>query len=292
MNSSLPDRNLLNELIAEDEFDPLEDTQPDNEDDGLSEAVDLIGAPELMRQAVAPVEAVDERSAKERIADLLVSMAPRRRVLFGILAFCAEAQSVATVGIEVDRLQENDYSVYSAANYCASLEKAGAIKRVTADGGNYSDAKIEPRLVEVDGVEYYEPGIPPEAFWVDTAEGLAALEADKPLERLTELFATDSRYLPIYKRVLKLCSQEGGISAKDLGAAVDSDPLVQKPRLYAPRFVDRLEKCDAIVWAKFWTTTGIGLEGLKLLAEVDDDYAASEFDAQAELDTALDTATI
>jgi hypothetical protein len=277
MSSSFSDLSFSGESAIDDEFDfddefdPLEDTGPDPEDEDYEESVDYIGAPELAQQRPTSVEVTDTRSAEVRIAELFTSMAPRRKVLLGILSFCQTPQSVAAVGTEVDRLQENNFSVYTAANLCALLEKAGAVRRVTGDGDDFAQVKVEPRVVEIDGVEYLEPGTPPEAYWLNTDEGRAALEADKPLERLTELFATDAQYLPIYKRVLTLCAQEGGQTAKDLGTAVDSDPLVQKPRLYAPRFIDRLEKCDAVTWVKTWVTTDIGAEGLAMLDDVTDD---------------------
>ena len=49
---------------------------------------------------------------------------------------------------------------------------------------------------------------------------------------------------------------------------MDDDPLVQKPRLYAPHFIDKLEKCDALEWADTWTTTEIGREGLAIVKEM------------------------
>jgi hypothetical protein len=282
MSNSFPDPPLSHKSAIDDgfdfddEFDPLGDTDPDPTDEDYEESVDYVGTPELVleltRQQPASVKATDTPLAEVRIADLFASMVPRRKVLLGILGFCQTPQPVAAVGAEVDRLQENDFSVYRAANLCALLEKAGAIRRVTEDGDDLTQVKVEPRVVEVDGIEYLEPGTPPEACWLDTDEGRAALAADKPLERLTELFAADAQYLPIYKRVLMLCAQEGGQTVKDLGTAVDSDPLVQKPRLYAPRFIDRLEKCDAVTWAKTWVTTDIGAEGLAMLDDVADDY--------------------
>jgi hypothetical protein len=274
MTSSSPDKDLFDELVADDEFDPLEDNLPDDDEDS-DEVVELIGATELTQQAAEAAEtpeAVDERTAEERTADLFKSMAQRRKTLLGILAFVAQPQTAEAVSDEVDRLQENNFSVYTAANYCNLLEKAGAIRLITAEGTDFSQAKVEPRLVEVDGVEYYEPGTPPQAFWVATEVGTAQLDADKPLERLRELFDADGAYLSIYKRVLTRCALDGGATTKSLGDAVDADPLVQKPRLYAPRFIDRLEKCDAIVWVKTWQITDIGTQGLELLADVTDDY--------------------
>lgn len=48
---------------------------------------------------------------------------------------------------------------------------------------------------------------------------------------------------------------------------------MQKPRLYAPHFVDKLEQCDALEWRKAWFTTETGKQGLEMLADVVDESA-------------------
>ena len=103
--------------------------------------------------------------------------------------------------------------------------------------------------------------------------GRAALEADKPLERLRALLDEDAAYAPIYQRILRLCAADGGTTTPTINNAVDHDPLVQKPRFYAPHFVDRLEKCDALAWRKAWCITDIGRAGLDMLADVVDENA-------------------
>ncbi|MDR3315883.1 MAG: hypothetical protein LBS98_05345 [Coriobacteriales bacterium] len=268
--SGLPDSPLIDEFELDDGFDPFEDSGSDDLDN--DEVVEVIGAPGLLQQRAVVVERVDERSDDERIADLLKAMAPQRKSLYGILAYCLQPQRVGSVAEEVERLQENNYSVFKAADLSKLLEQAGAIHQVSAEGNSLEQVKVEPEVIVEDGVEYLKPGTPPEIYWVTTDAGRAALDADKPLERMTELFDSDSAYLPIYKRILELCAREGGILTKELGVHVDSDPLVQKPRLYAPRFIDRLEKCDAVTWKKTWVTTDIGEKGLELLAAVTDDY--------------------
>lgn len=260
-----------------DEFDPLADGADDEDAaDGLAAAPGsaegaLAHASDNGRPAPA-----DERPAEERTADLLASMAPRRKVLLSILAHCFEPRPVAQVNALVDELQQNNFSVYSAANLCALLEKAGALERVTADGQPADDVESEPRVVVVDGVEYLEAGDPVEVCWLATDAGRAAVEADKPLERLRDLLDHDAAYLPIYKRILALCAAEGGAKTPDINAAVDNDPLVQKPRFYAPHFVDKLEKCDALAWQKAWVVTEVGRAGLEMLADVIDESADDE----------------
>ncbi|MDR1712737.1 MAG: hypothetical protein LBR39_01055 [Coriobacteriales bacterium] len=262
--------DLFDDLEPEEGFDPLQDTDSEEDED---EDVAVIGLVSTQAEADAlryRPEKVDDRPAAERIASLMEAMAPRRKVLLGILDFCLEPQTVPDVGAKVDELQENNYSVYTAANFCALLEKAGAIQRVTEEGEDFANIKVEPKVVEVDGVEYLEPGQPPEAFWLTTEAGREALEADKPLERLQQLLATDTLYLPIYKKILLLCAQEGGQSVKQLGDVIDGLELVQKPRMYAQRFLDRLEKCDAVIWRKKWQTTEVGQQGLEMLDDVED----------------------
>ena len=211
---------------------------------------------------------------------LLTAILTIRRVrgalLLGILAACAQPQPASAVKAQVDELQANNFSVYSAANLCSLLEKAGALERVTANGDPADDAEIEPETVVVDGVEYLEAREPVETYWLAPAPGIAALEADKPLDRLRALLEEDAAYAPIYQRILNLCAADGGAATPAINDAVDHDPLVQKPRFYAPHFIDRLEKCDALVWKKAWCITDIGRTGLDLLADAPATAASKE----------------
>ena len=263
---------LFDELDMDDEFDPLEDSLLNSEDEDEEEVVAVIGNPSLLpvERPVGVEPKADPRTDAEKIVDLFNAMAPRRKVLLGILEFCVEKQTVSAVEAKVDKMQENNFSVYTAANYSSLLEQAGALHRVTEDGVDYTDVKVEPIVVEENGVEYIKPGKPPESFWMTTEEGCKYLEADNPAERLRELLANEPQYCPIYKRVLLLCSAEKGKTTKELGDAVDDDPIVQEPRMYVQRFIDRLEKCDALIWEKTWKTTDVGLLGIKELEGVAD----------------------
>lgn len=60
-----------------------------------------------------PTPVVDTRPASERIADLFSAMAPRRRTLLGMIAFCSAPQTTDALDAEVDRLQADNFSVYS-----------------------------------------------------------------------------------------------------------------------------------------------------------------------------------
>lgn len=119
----------------------------------------------------------------------------------------------------------------------------------------------------------WKPANPSRSTGASPSRPRRALEADKPLERLRALLDEDAAYAPIYQRILRLCAADGGTTTPTINNAVDHDPLVQKPRFYAPHFVDRLEKCDALAWRKAWCITDIGRAGLDMLADVVDEGA-------------------
>ena len=250
-----------------DEFDPLQDSAEDIEnEDELSDPISASA------DTTSPIESqnipeVPEKPAEERTADLLKSMNSQRKTLLGILSFCLEPQNVAQVNTLIEKLKVHNYTVYSAANLCSLLEKSGALERITADGEDAETAETEPRIVVVDGVEYYEAADAPKTYWATTEAGKAALDADKPLERVHELLDEEKAYSVIYKRILTICAQKGGATVAVLSEAIDNDPLVQNPRYYATRFVERLEKCDALVWEDTWITTETGKAALELLTD-------------------------
>lgn len=208
------------------------------------------------------------------VDDLIKVMAPQRKVLMGILSFCKKRASVTDVKGEVERIQEFMPSVYTAADLCSLLEETGGLVRVTADGSPYDTTGLEPSIIEENGIRYYVANEPADMFWSTLPAGVTILNDDKPLERAQGFFDADRDLLSLYKRTLLLCDGDG-CSLGDLSAAIDNDPLVQSPRVYAPFFVDRLERCDAIEWEGVWRVTAVGREALDLLSGVSDDYETS-----------------
>lgn len=264
-----------------DEFDPLQDNEVEEE---FEEAEDYVTAQlgQEPEEDIAPAKPL--KPAAERIADLFTAMAPRRKTLLGILAFCEEPMAVEEVNAHIDQLQLHNASVYSPAALCDLLKEAGALELVDAENEITNSLEAEPVVVEVDGVEYLEPGEPLELFWHTTPEGMDAVNQDNPLERTRALLDEDVKYATIYKRILELADTEGGVTIKAINNVVDNDPLVKKPRLYAPHFVDKLEKSDAIEWNGAWQTTETGREALQLLSDVIDEYGDSLKLAAAEAD--------
>lgn len=212
----------------------------------------------------------DDRPADVRIAELLERMQPHRRILLAILSRCTGApRAFAEVRDEVESLSRLHASVYSPEGFCDLLERAGALRKVTAEGEPFPETDPEPRVVVEDGVEYLEPVEMPELHFLTTADGEKALADDRPVSRIEQLFEREPRYLPVYKRILQMCSQEGGAAMPAMDAAILHDPLVQEPRYYATRFVSNLESVGALSWESAWCVTEAGLVGLDMLHDVE-----------------------
>lgn len=266
------------EADFEDAFDPLAD-EPENdwEDEGTD--ADDVEAPEFtpagasnLEQPEAPVERPrDNRPAEERLAELMEEMGLRRHVLLNILDSCRSPRRAVEVNEEVSQLRATNYSVYSGADLTSLLERAGGLERVQESGEAYSQVEIAAEVVEEDGVAYLEPARAPEVYWLTTPAGLAALEKDDSLNQTMAMLEEEPAYLPVYKRVLKMCcEQEDGIAIKAVSDAVDADPLLQSPRRFAAYFVERLERCGALAWRGAWTPTKAAFEALASLDGVDD----------------------
>ena len=252
---------------SEDEApDPFADEDVDERGDEVS-TPDLPPDPEKMKDAPKTPSA-SELPAEQRIERLFERLATRRRVLLGMLRFLQEPHNPTELNELVDELQKHDYSMFKGNNYADLLEEAGAIERLNEDGTPF-DTGFEqiPDIIEVDGVEYLKPVRGRRILWQNTPEGQAYLDADRPEDRMRDLFAEDTPYLHIYRQILALCAGEDGTTMAAITPIADDDPITVKPRLYAPHFVDMLEKCEAIRWDGRWRITELGRKGLALLAD-------------------------
>ena len=210
-------------------------------------------------------EAAGHRNAggPKALEKLMEHMATRRSSLLGILDFCREAHEAAEVDACASKLQTHNASVYDGAALCSMLQQAGALETVT-DEGKAAEADDEPQIEVVDGVEYLRPAKPTQKLWKTTEIGRAYLDSFDPKADLAHLLADDAAYMDIYLRVLDMCADEGGTTTAALSAAIDKDPLVQAPRLFAQHFTERLEKAGAVAWDGVWEITDLGrsyLEG-------------------------------
>lgn len=214
---------------------------------------------------------IDDRPAEERLAELIKSMDSQRHTILGVLRMCKTPQHVASVNQYVSEAQQYNVSVFSAANICSLLEKEGGLERVTEEGLRFDEFEVEPvTVVDEDGVECLQPGEPPEVFWVSTPEGLAIADAGDPAADLRAVLEKESAYLHVYKRVLEMASSPEGASRDAIFNAVDPALAKIKPRMYSPHFVDKLFKCDALVWRNAWFITDLGSRCLESMADVAD----------------------
>lgn len=257
------------DLVLEDEYNPLAGEEAPEVSDAMSaldaereaapdeeDVLPYLGNPD---ENHLPEVVVDDRPAEVRVAELFDRMKPRRKILLGVLAFCTEPVTVDELNAHVASLQASQRSVFDGPALTALLERAGAIQKVEGT------QEQEPQVVLVDGVEYLEPAAKVEVRYQTTPAGAAVLEADKPADRLEAALEKEAIYKPIYLRILKACGEEGGKSAKQLGALVDSDPLLQEPRYWAAHFFNILGECDALVWDGTWQTTDLGWQAVETL---------------------------
>lgn len=260
------DNYPIDSLTLDEIYDPLagsdfsEGVEDIDEEMHQNEVVDFMPHVGKSTSECPPPETQDNRPAAIRISELFEQMKHRRPIMMDILAMCREPQHAAAVFERVDECQSCNISVYDGAALCNLLTRAGALNRT-------DPSPQDPIEVDEDGEKYLEPAPLVDVEYQTTPEGIAFLEADKPLERIVERINQEPQYKQIFLRILTACSEEGGKTAKELGDLVDSDPLLQEPRRWAAYFFDILKDCGALSWNKTWTTTEAGLQSINLLCD-------------------------
>lgn len=247
------------------QYDPLADVEAQEDAEQEEDPGDFTGKPiESLsaRPEAKPAKkkgGKPEKPASQRIDDLFEKLDARRRVLAGILRFLDTPKSAAALNDEVARLQEHDFSVYTAANYAELLEEAGAIVKVDEGGTPFADSPEQvPDIVTVDGADFLRPAPWREVYWLSTEPARARLAQDDPAERFSELIERDAQYKTIYVRILQAADCKEGATTPQLNELVDWDPLLKSPRLYTAHFTELLERCEALRWEGVWKTTDIG----------------------------------
>lgn len=220
----------------------------------------------------APV--TEGASAEERTEALFTRLHSSRRFLNGILEFCREERTESEVSDEVARMRELEFCIYGADVLYAHLVEAGALERI-------EHKQDDVRVVEIDGVQYLEPagrGEGPAASGEEGAgaaapvrlktskAGLAFLDREQDMGRFQEILDEDAGLDNIYRMLLDCCANKGGATAKELGDAVDDQPELQEPRLYASYFYEKMAEHDLIEWTgKSWGITEFGKRAVQYL---------------------------
>lgn len=243
------------------DYDPLE-VEEEKDADEKAETFGYIGAPD--EAAAAQKADVQEIPARERIARLFDNMPPYKRWFVDIMQACREPQRAEAIENMVEGLRAKKHCVFNAASFRAMLEEAGALEKLTLDGQPYGE--VEPKLEEVeeDGRKYLRPTQPPEAMWRTTAEGLEAVQANDPLDALTEIVAEQGEYVAVFMEILGMCDGDGA-SIDEIKAQVNSNPVLEFPKKTAQFFMDYLDRNGAIEWGGAWKTTEVGRRLLRRL---------------------------
>lgn len=229
------------------------------------------------------------RPAIDRTRELFSYMHPHRMTLLGILKATREPKKSTDMEGIVESLPNTKFTVYSAINLCTMLEKAGALERVTEDGTPYSDAKPEPEIVVVDGEEYYKPTDAVEVYWLCTDAGKTMIEEDDPVERMRSVLEHEHELAGIYKQVLLIARD--GATMSTFSEKVDANPLISKPRrFFVQHFVESLERCEAVTWAKReWQITEVGEQ---ILADLLSDVDAAEVFERTDRSKSVDNSVV
>lgn len=223
--------------------------QPATQDPGA-----LIGEPECM----------DGKVAEERIEALYKRLQGSRRFLDAILEFCRQERTEEEVAEEFARLRKREFCIYGADVLCGHLLEAGGLEKV----GGAAEEGRQPDTVQVEGVEYLDaaPSAEQVARLRTTEAGLAALCDECDLGRFEAVLTEDEAYTDIYRMLLDCCANDGGATVKQLGDAVDAEPVLQQPRLYAQYFLEKMADCDLVEWGgSAWCITELGLAAAQSL---------------------------
>lgn len=204
-------------------------------------------------------------SPEKRTRILFNQMATQKSVLLKILAICATPIPVESAYDQIEDARKSHSSVFDSETLCSLLEQAGALERVDESGELLTREDSCVHTVIENGVEYLAPAPCKQAYWQTTRVGRTYIAADNPTERLRILFEEDAHYIPIYKQIFALCLRAGGATTPDISTCVDGSPLLQNPRCYATKFIDRLERAGGIEWKSAWVATECGSQFLKEL---------------------------
>lgn len=280
----------------DDEFDPLAvDSLDDLEEQDPNDEYSIPVIPDADRSVVPePVEL----SPAERIEHVLKGIPGQQfRILACIQACAEEPVELSQIIEKVDAEYPLNGSVYSTGRLVQLMEAAGAIDRIEPedepeaeaepepeaaedaelDAAAESDAETEPEseadaapakpldYLEVDpGQEYVEVERARPCTFIATQAGLEAVEARAGMEHMQEILEAEPQYIPVYKRLLTMCSVPEGRLVQELNAVIDPDPICREPRRFSTYFLRKLELVGAVRFVDSWQTTDYGKRALEL----------------------------
>ncbi len=199
----------------------------------------------------------------EKIQNLVKGIPGRKNLLMGIMEFCREGKTPQEVDEETARLQESDYSLYSAVSLRELLEEAEALVYLlpesddpTAEGsapsaedaGAAASGPVEPEE------EFLEVTVQPSGLWTTTQHGIAYLENNNPLGELMALLAEDAQTEAVCLEILRFCAEDGR-SKPALDELVSRITASSGGVRHSLFYITKLEDSGALVWKNCWVTS-------------------------------------
>ena len=219
-------------------------------------------------------------SVQEAVAQLLDHNPQRRLPLLKILDLCRGGCKASVVTEEIDKMQKNNFSVYTPSMFCRMLERAGALEL------EMPEVSAQHEDVE-QGVEYLEIKERIDPVWRTTQDGIDAYDkfsGDAVFRNI--VMDRDSLYMEVYLGVMELLSEKPR-SKKEIEDLADTFEVTQEPRRFGGHFIDMLERADAIEWKdRKWCLSELGKTMLPVLRdEVAKGQASASGDASGSSQT-------
>jgi hypothetical protein len=289
----------------EDDFDPLADAGLELEtDEEYAGGIEYQAPIPDADKSVVP-EAVELPPA-ERIDKLVAGIPGQKFRILSAIKICGEAKTLEVAADELEEAYPQGTSVYDAIRIIELLHDAGALVCVDEEGNEIDldavaeevdeagadadaavavaaaadedaeEARVDAISLDELDVEYDEVEKEAPVFYLATEAGKDAVERMWSASAAFDVVNDEPQYLPVWKKVLQMCSEEGGATKKAVADALDAHPILQEPRRWCQYFLEKLKNVNALEFDTAWVITDIGKQ---LLAdEIFADVEAAEID--------------
>ncbi len=297
----------------EDDFDPLADAGLELEtDDEYAGGIEYQAPIPDADKSVVP-EAVELPPA-ERIDKLVAGIPGQKFRILSAIKICDEPKTLEVAADELEEAYPQGTSVYDAIRIIELLHDAGALVCVDEEGNEIDldavaeeadeapaadagaavaavadaaeeaaeEARVDAISLDELDVEYDEVEKEAPVFYLATEAGKDAVERMWSASAAFDVVNNEPQYLSVWKKVLQMCSEEGGATKKAVADALDAHPILQEPRRWCQYFLEKLKNVNALEFDTAWVITDIGKQ---LLAdEIFADVEAAEIDGADDAD--------
>ena len=257
------------ELLYEDEYDPLEYVPDENDED-----YEELDNPEFNTPENSKLQKVQHQkrisvytpqrcgSAQAACRKLIEGNPGRKYVLLGMLDACRDGMLASELSARVDELQKDNWSVYSPMALCRMLQGAGAIELEMPDA-------VEEHVNYEEGYASLTIDEEVDPTWRTTEAGLEVYEQFQQGNEWRKLVIEEEpQYAEVYLAVMQRLLAGPPASKKDIEEVTDAFEVTKKPRKFGMHFVSRLESGAAASWSsEGWVLT---TQGEQLLLELEE----------------------